>query len=663
MNAAFMPWEVKMVVSLTNHGAVAIATIDNPPVNATSAAVRQRLADIFDLTEADEAVKAVVLTCAGRTFIAGADIKEFNAPPIDPILPDLLTKLENATKPWVAAIHGSALGGGLETALICRYRIASPDAKLGLPEVTLGLIPGAGGTVRLPRLVSPINALDMIASGKPISAQKALEIGLIDEIAHEDLLEQAIRLAERVAIEPLTLSTSKRALVELGNASEFETKAKTIETKAGQQLAPKAAVQAVRNAWQMPVEEAFKAERDLFLQLKEGPQSAALRHVFFAERATSNIADLKGVPSRELTHIGIIGGGIMGAGIAAASLLAGFAVTMIERDDGAVEAGRGRVEHILAGSLKRGLISEAKHQALLASFDASSDYSDLSEADLVIEAVFEDMDVKKQVFAKLTEATRPETILASNTSYLDIAEIATAVSHPERVIGLHFFSPAHIMKLLEIIRPKGASKEALSTAFAFAKRLRKIPVLTGVCDGFIANRIMSAYRREAEYMLEDGAMPWQIDEAMRAFGMPIGLFEMQDMAGLEISWATRKRQAATRDPNQRYVDIGDKLCEAGHFGKKSGRGYYEYDEMGKPSPSAETQALIMAESERKGITRVAMSSDDIMDRIVKAMQKEAHAILSEGIARSGDDIDIVMINAFGFPRWKGGPLFMEKANL
>ena len=648
-----------MVVSLTKQGAIAIATIDNPPVNAMKHEVRQRLAGILAETEADDSIKAVLLICAGGTFIAGADIKEFNAPPTEPVLPDLLGKLEQATKPWIAAIHGLALGGGLETAMACRHRIATRDAKLGLPEVTLGLIPGAGGTVRLPRLVPANDALEMIASGKPISAVKAHEIGLVDAIADGDLLEAAVALAERVAERPLAAATINRNPSPLTDGVAFEDKAAKIEKRAGQQLAPRYAVQAMRNALQLSGHAALAAERDLFLTLKNGPQSAAMRYVFFAERATSNIPWLEGIAPRQINQIGVIGGGTMGAGIAATCLLAGYSVIMIEQSEGAVLAGRERVEGILAGSLNRGVIGQDNHDAMLSSFLSNVDYASLAGADLVIEAVFEDMDVKKAVFQKLATATKAEAILATNTSYLDVREIAQSVHHSERVIGLHFFSPAHIMKLLEIVRPVTVGDDVLKTAFSFAKNLRKIPVLSGVCDGFIANRIMSAYRREADYMLEDGAMPWQIDKAMRAFGLPIGLFEMQDMAGLEISWASRKRQAATRDPDLRYVDIGDKLCEAGHFGRKTGRGYYLYDETGKGSSCPETEALILSEAKRKGITRSEMTEDAIMERILHVMQTEAQAILSEGIAQSGQDIDVVMVNAFGFPRWKGGPIYMS----
>lgn len=645
-----------MVVSVTRDQDVAIVTIDNPPVNALGLALRQGLLQALEETEADSSVSAVVLTCAGRTFIAGADVREFGQPPVAPHLPDILLRIEGACKPWVAAIHGTALGGGLETALACHHRIAQSDARLGLPEVTLGVIPGAGGTVRLPRLVSSDTALQMIATGKPISAAAAFEAGLVDAVSDGDLLGDAVALARKAPVPvPLLQRLAKRPK----HGESFDLETARILKKARGQKAPKAAIQALRNAWNLPADAALAAEREMFLALRSDPQSAALRHIFFAERATTRIPRIEGVAPREIARVGVIGGGTMGAGIAAGCLLSGYNVRMVERDAEAAAAGRGRVEKILGGSLKRGLITADKHARLLEAFDASTAYADLADADLVIEAVFEDMGVKKEVFARLDAVSAPDAILATNTSYLDVNEIAEATTNPARVIGLHFFSPAHIMKLLEIVVSDSASDATLSTAVGFAKRLRKIPVLAGVCDGFIANRTMSAYRREAEYMIEDGALPWEVDAAMVDFGLPMGVFQMGDLAGLDISWAMRKRQAATRDPGERYVDIGDKLCEMGRFGRKTGRGYYMYDDAGQGTPDPEVAALIEAESARKGITRVPMDAPEIMARILGAMQAEGRKILGEGIAHSPDDIDVVMVNAYGFPRWKGGPMFMQ----
>ncbi len=643
-----------MTVSLQKHGQIAVVTIDNPPVNATSHAVRLGLQNALHQTTQDDDVQSVVLHCAGRTFVAGADITEFGAPPQDPSLPDLLAQIEAAPKPWVAAIHGTSLGGGLETALVCHYRIADPAAKLALPEVTLGLIPGAGGTVRLPRLIAPEQAVEMIAGGKPVTAARALELGLIDQIASADLLGEAIALAEGATRRaPLTM----RPFIAVTSQDTWDNAAQKIKTKARGQTSPIAAITALENALKMDAPAALAAERALFEELRDSDQCKALRHIFFAERATAQAGRIKGVAATPLSQVGVVGGGTMGAGIAAACLLAGYPVTLIERNNEAAVAGRDRVLATLDQSLKRGVLTTAAHLQAVENFHISTNYTALSDADLVIEAVFEDMQVKIDVLTALEAAVRPDAILATNTSYLDINVMAAALTRPSRVIGLHFFSPAHIMKLLEIVVTDSVDDQTTATAFAFAKRLKKIAVRAKVGEGFIANRIMSAYRREAEYMLEDGAMPWDIDTAMRKFGFPMGIFEMQDLAGLDISWAMRKRLNATRDRTQRYVDIGDKLCEGGHFGRKTGRGYYDYSDSGKARPSAETRALIMAESRRKGITRVQISDKAIMARILGRIRSEAAMLLHEGIARCADDIDVVMVNAFGFPRWTGGPMF------
>lgn len=642
-----------MTVTVTSNAGVAVVTINNPPVNATSHAVRQGLLDAKIQIEADPAVHAAVLFCAGRTFIAGADIKEFGAPPKEPHLPDLVEALESGTKPIVAALHGTALGGGLEVALGCDYRVADRSTKMGLPEVTLGLIPGAGGTVRLPRLIGAEAALDMMASGKPISAQAAKSLGLIDAVCDGDLLDFAITFAKEITgrAEPILTRDVHHDTVAL------EKKINAITAKARGQNSPVAVCQAVRNAIALPADEALAAERALFLDLKADPQSLALRHIFFAERATTKIPTIKGITPNPITQIGVIGGGTMGAGIAAACLLSGLSVTMVERDDAALSLGMTRTKDVLADSLKRGLISQDKHDAMVANFSGALDYTALATADLVIEAVFEDMDVKKAVFEALDQACKPDAILATNTSYLDVDLIAQSVTDPSRVIGLHFFSPAHIMKLLELVIPKSASSKTIATGVALGKRLGKITVPAGVCDGFIGNRIMSAYRRTCDYQIEDGALPETVDAAMREFGFAMGIYEMQDLAGLDISWAMRKRRATTRDPQERYVDIADKLCELGRFGRKTEAGWYRYED-GKASMDPDVTALILDASKRNGITRQTISKDEIMALILETMRTESAAILAEGIAESANDIDVVMVNGYGFPRWKGGPLFM-----
>lgn len=646
-----------MCVTIQSEGAIALVEINNPPVNATSQAVRQGLMKAIAQVEYDAAIRTAILICAGRSFVAGADIREFDKPPVEPHLPDVALALEAATKPWIAAIHGAALGGGLELALSCHYRIATATAKLGLPEVTLGLLPGAGGTVRLPRLIGASQALKMMAGGKPVDAQVAHETGLIDAIVVTDLRAEAIEFAHAHLTDPLPVVLSKRPVPD-HDPDALDQQITKIIAKARGQNSPKAVCDAVRTAVLSGATEALAAERKLFLRLKSDPQSKALRHIFFAERAVGKDLTKRAEP-RPLDRIGVIGGGTMGAGIAAASLRAGLRVTLIERDEEALTSGTDHVRKTLAGSLQRGLITQSDHDAFIDALNGSTSYEGLSQSDLIVEAVFEDMEVKRAVFTELNKVAKPQAVLATNTSYLDVAQIAQAVEDSGRVIGLHFFSPAHIMKLLELVIPQGADLSAVATGAAFGKRLGKITVPAGVCDGFIGNRIMSAYRRECDYMIEDGALPVQIDEAMRNFGFPMGVFEMQDLAGLDIAWAMRKRRAGTRPASERYVEIADKLCEAGRLGRKTGRGWYLHD--GKTAQiDPEVTTLIEAEAARKNITRRSFTQDEIMGQILLVMQREGRAILDEGIAASPDDIDVVMVNGYGFPRWRGGPMFMSK---
>ena len=649
------------VVLIKRESKLAIVSIDNPPVNALLRAVRQGLSDAIDCIDADENIRAVVLLCVGRTFIAGADVREFAKSPQPPHLPDVIAMLDKSAKPWVAAIHGTALGGGLEVALGCRYRIATPDAKLGLPEVNLGLIPGAGGTVRLPRLIGVEAALNMIASGKPVSAKTALSLGLVDRIADGDLTQAAMVFAKEIST-----GSNRAPLIEVAvqppkDSAEWSARKSAIQNKARGQNAPLAALQAVENALTLSSEQALTKERALFVKLKNGPQSNALRHIFFAERAVAKIERLQSVAARESIDIGVIGGGTMGAGIAAACLLAGLRVTMLERDEKSLGAGIARVRTTLKQSHSRNLIDTVQLARMQAEFAGALDYSSMSGVDLVIEAVFEDIDAKKDVFGQLDAATRPDTVLATNTSYLDVGDIAEAVSDPSRVLGLHFFSPAYIMKLLEIIHPPKVSDDVLATGFALAKRLGKIAVPAGVCDGFIANRMMSAYRRECEYMLEDGALPQQIDAAMVKFGFPMGVFAMQDLAGLDIAWATRKRQSLHRSADTRYVDIADRLCKMGRLGRKTGSGWYDYSDEPKGRPDPIVDQLVLSEAERKGIVQQTFTQEQIIARILSIMQLEGQHILDEGIADGEQAIDVVMVNGYGFPRWRGGPMYMRNS--
>ena len=635
-----------MVVSVTAQSGIATVIIDNPPVNATSQVVRRGLMEALAKIEADAAITAVVLSCAGRTFVAGADVTEFGKSPVEPHLPDVIDAIEAASKPWVAALHGTVLGGGLELAMGCHVRIAANGTKLGLPEVNLGLIPGGGGTVRLPRLVAATNAFEMVSGGKPIAAQAALDAGLIDEIAEGDLGDAALALAARAKIR----RTMDKELQNYDSDAFDHQKHKAI-AKARGQLSIAAAAEAIERALTMPAKDARKAERETFLKLKNSEQSTALRHIFFAERKTLSDPRAKG-PARPFDKIGVIGGGTMGAGIATGCLMRGLSVVLVEQTPVAAERARETIAKNLTASAERGLIKEP--DAILARLTTADSYSVLKNVDLVIEAVFENMDVKKQVFQQIEAETRPDAIVATNTSYLDVNEIASVLKDPSRTIGLHFFSPAHIMKLLEIVLPNDVADDVVATAAQFGKRLGKISVFAGVCDGFIGNRIMSAYRHEADILLEEGATPQDVDQAMRAFGFAIGIFEMQDLAGLDISWAMRKRRIEERGMPDDYIHIADRLCEAGRFGRKTKAGWYDYDEAGA-SPSAIVTKAISEERGRKGITPREFTEQEIMQRILARMKSEAKTVQDEGIAQSAADIDVVLVNGYGFPRWRGGP--------
>jgi len=649
-------------VSVTVFDSIASVNIDHPPVNALSVGVRQGLLDALEQTEANAQVKAVILICNGRTFIAGADIKEFGKPPKEPSLPDLILKIEAASKPWVAAIHGTALGGGLEVALGCRYRIASSSAKLGLPEVNLGLLPGAGGTVRLPKLIGAEAALDIIFRGKPIDAARAMKVGLVDGISENKLFDDAIVFANRVLQEQPRASIVNQPVPTITDRASWDQKIQQLKAKSKNQHAQLSILRAVENTVELPWQDALQKERELFVELRDGEQSAAMRYLFMAERSATRLPSIKDVQPLPLSNLGVVGGGTMGAGIAAACLLAGFQVTMIERNSEALQAGIQRVQKTLDSSLQRKLISEDQHQSMLATFQGDTDYKALSAADLVIEAVYEDMEVKKAAFALLEQHTKPNAILASNTSYLDVNQIAQGIDVPARVIGLHFFSPAHIMKLLELVIPDSADNTTIATGFALGKQLRKICVPAGVCDGFIGNRIMSSYRRVCDEMLVDGAMPQEIDAAMTDFGFPMGIFQMQDMAGLDIAWAMRKRRAANRHPDERYVRIADRLCELGRFGKKTGRGWYTYEGQNTAGElDNEVTAIIIEESASEGVQRQTFSADKIMTTILNTMQDEGKKVLAEGIAKSPEAIDVVMVNGYGFPRRRGGPMFIANA--
>lgn len=642
------------VVTSRSLGAARIIEIDNPPVNATSHAVRAGIAAALTEAAADDATTAIILACKGRGFVAGADIREFGKPPQSPSLSDVCRQIEASAKPVIAAIHGAALGGGCEIAMSAHARIADAGTQLGLPEVKLGLLPGAGGTQLLPRLVGIERALDIITSGRMVSAAEALDIGLIDAVAEGNLIEAALEMAGRIAGQPPRRTSQRPA--PSADADAVNARIAEIERKARGQIAPLRAARSVQAAVRLGFTAGIAQEREAFVELMAGEQSAALRHVFFAEREAGRVPGLEDVTPRPVGTVGVAGAGTMGSGIAAALAEAGLRTIVVEQSPEAAEKGRARIVAIHDRALASGRIDAASHGARLALTAVGSDMAAFAPCDLVIEAVFDDLDVKQELFRALSAILRPDAILATNTSYLDPDAIASAASHPERVVGLHFFSPANIMRLVEIVRGSATAPDVLASAFALAKRLRKLAVLAGNCEGFIGNRIFSAYRRQCEYMLEDGALPHEIDAAMEDFGLPMGPFAVFDLAGLDIAWARRKRQAATRDPAERYVGVADTLCELGRFGIKTGAGWYVY-EQGKRRPDAGVAVIIEAEARRKGIARRPVPAEEIRSRIIAAMVNEGARILDEGMAQRASDIDLVFINGYGWPAWRGGPMF------
>ncbi|MBC8721540.1 3-hydroxyacyl-CoA dehydrogenase [Paraburkholderia sp. 31.1] len=649
------------VVTRELHGKILLVTIDHAPVNALSAHVRRGLLAAIETADADRAVEAVLIVGAGRNFIAGADIREFGKPPVPPSLPDVCNRIEACTKPVIAALHGAALGGGLEVALAAHYRIAVDGAKLGLPEVQLGLLPGAGGTQRTPRLIGAPAALDLMLSGRHASAKEALALGLVDRLGDSgDILAEGLAYAHELlaAHAPVRRTRDAAALIDRAASRAAVAKARDETAKKARGLfSPLKIVDAVEAAIEQPFEEGLKLERKLFLQCLDSPQRAGLVHAFFAEREVLKAPETRDAKPRALEAIGVIGGGTMGAGIAVAVLDAGLPVTLIERDEAALARGRAHIDKVYDGLVARGRLTAEKKAATMARWSGSTSYDALAHADLVIEAVFEDLDVKKAVFAELDRVCKSGAVLATNTSYLDIDAIAASISRPADVIGLHFFSPANIMKLLEVVVPKQVSADVVATAFEFAKKLRKTPVRAGVCDGFIGNRLLAVYRAAADALMEDGASPYQIDAAVRAFGLPMGPFQVVDLAGGDIGWAARKRRAATRDPNARYVQIADRLCERGWFGQKTGRGFYLYPEGSRGGmPDPEVEAIIDAERARAGITPRSFTDEQIMRRYLAAMINEGANVVHEGIALRPLDVDVTLLYGYGFPRYRGGPM-------
>ena len=640
-----------MSVQHYRNGRAAVIEIDRPPVNAINHDIRTGLVAALTAIAGDDKVERIILSGAGDVFAAGADAGEFGLQMIQPDLPAVVAALEAVTVPVIAVIKGVCLGGGLELALACRWRIASPTARLGLPEVILGVVPGSGGTQRLPRLVGIKAALSMIPTGRHVGAAEALEIGLIDQQEEDPFAAAlAMHLDDLDARPPISKLPPPRSEPEIAEAALVKAR-----RRMPRQSAPEEAVRLVELAASHSFEDGLEAERATFLRLRDGDECRALRHIFFAERGARAPARLKAVRPASLANTVVIGGGSMGAGIAHALARAGSAITLIERDDEAVHAARLRMSGLYEAAVKRGLITVETATDEQSAIRYQSGYDDIEEAGLVIEAVFEDMQVKCDLLKALDKAA-PRAVLASNTSYLDIDVMAGCLSDPSRLVGLHFFSPAHIMKLLEIVKGVQTSDHALATGYALAKHLRKIPVEVGVCDGFVGNRMLQRVREAAELLLLDGAEPEQIDRAMRGFGYSMGLYETQDMSGLDIAWANRRRQQATRDPERRYSKVQDQVCEAGWLGRKAGLGWYVYENDKLTGPNPAVAPLIAAEAARHGISRRELSDKAVLQTLMLALINEAANILDEGIARSASDIDLVLVHGYGFPRFRGGPL-------
>ncbi len=635
-------------------GDVAVVTIDNPPVNALSFRVRHPLMQRLETLRDEAHVRAIVLACAGRTFVAGADITEFGKPLQRPTLRDLVALLEAIGKPTVAAIHGTALGGGLELAMGCSFRVAARDARLGLPEVKLGLLPGAGGTIRLPALIGATRALGMIVSGSMIGAAEAQALGLVDAIAEGELVDAAVAFAEaRLAEDTLAVPVrERRDKLEATDLDAFEAEAGRLAGKSRGLEAPLAAAQAVRNAVTLPFDQALAAERALFQRLEASEESQAQRHLFFAEREATKIAGLaKEAVARPLDRIGVVGAGTMGGGIALALAQAGLPATLVEISREALERGMAAVDRTLDASVSRGSLAEAERGRRRGLISGSTDFASLAGADLIIEAVFEDMAAKRTVFSGLDRIAKPGAVLASNTSYLDLDQIAAATGRPGDVVGLHFFSPAHVMRLIEVVRGAATAPDVLATALALAKRLGKVPVVVGVCHGFVGNRMLAARSAELEHLLLEGATPAGIDAAFADFGWPMGPFQMADLAGLDISWRNRRARGET-------AAIADALCEMGRFGQKTARGYYLYpDGPRNPVRDPEVERLIEDQSARHGIERRDIAAEEIVERTLYPMINEGAKILEEGIAQRSSDIDLVWVHGYGFPVGKGGPMF------
>jgi len=652
------------VVSYTLEGTIGVIRVNNPPVNALSHGVRSGMADALSIA-AEDTSEAVVILCEGRTFIAGADITEFGKPPKPPFLPDLLAQLDNHPKLTVAAIHGTALGGGFETALSCNYRVALASAKVGLPEVKLGLLPGAGGTQRTPRLAGVATSIELMTSGNPIPADAALQKGLIDHVAGDNLAEEAIAYAKQLVADQAPQRQASAITLTLNEADrELISKARSnLAKKTRGESAPQRIIDCIEASAELDFDAGLKRERELFMACMEDPQSAALRHMFFAERAAAKIDSIDtSVEPAKIQRVGIIGAGTMGGGIAMCFAQTGIQVTLIDMSDEAVTAGISKIKTNYDISVKRGRLSEDQVEAIMSQIKPSSHFEDLADADMVIEAVFENLAVKKEVFARLDTICKADAVLASNTSYQSIDDIAAATSRPESVLGMHFFSPANVMKLLEVVKGDKSNDRVIATAMAVGKRIGKTSVLSGMCYGFIGNRMLRPYAREAALCMMEGASPAQIDAAMEQWGMAMGPLAVGDLAGLDIGYKAREQLTDEQKGDPASYCVADRLVEAGRLGQKSGAGYYRYDpETRQRMADPDVDAIIDSCREELGIVARTISDEEIVDRLILALANEGARILDEGIAQRASDIDVVYCYGYGFPRHRGGPMHYVQA--
>ena len=645
----------------TAQGAVAVITLKSPPVNALSAGLRSAIAEGLERAKGDESVRAVVIAGSGNAFCGGADVGEFGSPAMtaNPSLADLLALIENSPKPVIAAINGLALGGGLELAMACHHRVAAAAAQLGLPEVKLGILPGAGGTQRLPRLVGVERALDMIVSGKPVSARDLAKTELLDATAEGAVLPAAVAFAERVIAEKTPRQKARDIRIDFPNAQAFFNSARAAAAASAKNYpAPLKCIDAIEAAVLKPFDEGMKIEQSLFNELLNTSESKALRHAFFAMRAAAKIPDVPGsTPLRAIESVAVIGAGTMGGGIAMNFANAGVPVTVLEPTQAALDKGLATVRRNYESTLRKGRLTQDEFDERLRKIAGTLSYDDIKDADLIIEAVFEDMEVKKQVFEKLDKVAKSGAILASNTSTLDLNRIAAFTQRPQDVIGLHFFSPANVSKLLEIVRGAKSAKDVVATSMAVSKRIKKVGVISGVCDGFIGNRMMNAYFRQMELLLDVGALPLEIDQAMEKFGFAMGPFRVSDLAGNDILWYIRKR-LYIEYPDRVFSKTPDRICELGRFGQKSGAGWYDYKPGDRtPIPSELVNKIVLQESARLGLTRRKVSDAEIVERALYSLINEGARILEEGIALRASDIDVVYLTGYGFPDFRGGPLF------